>query len=511
MTVGTAGSAISYSDPIIAGPPSAGRPDYQELDMTQLFDAATSPCLALAPGLDLVVFGDDLRRYPLPVAGELVLGRGPDCAIRIDHHSVSRRHAALAIERDGFAVRDLDSSNGTRVRGISVGAAPTAVAIDEVIELGGVGLVIRRTAPPAPRAPAPQLPAAASAMDRVRALLDRIASGTISVLILGETGVGKEVLAEAVHHRSPRASRPFLRLNCAALSETLLESELFGHERGAFTGADRTKPGLLETADGGTVFLDEIGELPIATQVKLLRVIEQREVQRVGGLAPRPIDVRFVAATHRDLLAEIASGRFRQDLYFRLNGITLRIPPLRERLGELDALIRLFVERTAARLELPVPSLAAGVREILRSHAWPGNIRELRNVIERAVLLAAGGSIETDHIILESQLESPPGRGADPAAAAPSSAESPARAEPRPPAGSRPLAELGRPAESGPLAELRHQTALAERERIVRALAHTAGNQKSAAELLGISRRTLSRKLDHYAINRPRKGAGRAA
>src|SRR5207253_9149958 len=160
----------------------------------------------------------------------------------------------------------------------------------------------------------------------------------------GETGAGKEVLAEEIHRRSPRARGPFVRLNCAAVAESLLESELFGHEKGAFTGAERTKPGLIETADKGTLLLDEVGDLPLALQAKLLRVLEQREVMRVGALKPRAVDVRFLAATHRDLGAEVTRGAFRQDLYFRLNGITLRVPPLRERRGEIAALAKLFAE-----------------------------------------------------------------------------------------------------------------------------------------------------------------------
>ncbi|HEX7703082.1 MAG TPA: sigma 54-interacting transcriptional regulator, partial [Kofleriaceae bacterium] len=342
----------------------------------------------------LVVLGREVQRHVIPVAGELVLGRSEECAIAIDDPSVSRRHAVIAIHREGFAIRDLSSSNGTRVRGTTVGVTPVPFVVNEVVQLGSASIVIHRIGQPPP-APA------SSPMDRVRALLDRIAAGTISVLIIGETGVGKEVLAEAVHHRSPRAAQPFVCLNCAALSETLLESELFGYEKGAFTGADRSKLGLLETANEGTVFLDEVGEMPLATQAKLLRVIEQRQVMRVGGLAPRPIDVRFVAATHRDLPAEIAAGRFRQDLYFRINGITLAIPPLRARLSELAALIKVFVERGAASLNVPPPQLAPDAAALLRAHHWPGNIRELRNVIERAVLLAAGGTIEAEHVVLE--------------------------------------------------------------------------------------------------------------
>ena len=205
-------------------------------------------------------------------------------------------------------------------------------------------------------------------MRRVQALAERVAAGDINVLILGETGVGKEVLARAIHAASPRAARPLRALNCAALSESLLESELFGHERGAFTGAGQAKPGLLETAPGGTVFLDEVGELPPSLQAKLLRVLETREVLRVGGVRPRTIDVRFVAATNRDLEAEVSRGAFRHDLYFRLNGMTLTIPPLRERPRDLPLLARAFVASDGARRGSPRPpelsaaALAAAAR-----------------------------------------------------------------------------------------------------------------------------------------------------
>jgi two-component system response regulator AtoC len=415
-------------------------------------DIATHPSLVGLQSAYLVVLGHEIRRHAIPVSGELVLGRSDDCAIAIDDPSVSRRHAVISIANEGFTIRDLSSSNGTRVRGAPVGTTPVPFVANEVVQLATASIVIHRVGQ--------RVLPSGSPMDRVRALLDRIAAGTISVLIIGETGVGKEVLAEAVHQRSPRASHPFVCLNCAALSETLLESELFGYEKGAFTGAERTKPGLLETANEGTVFLDEIGEMPLSTQVKLLRVIEQRQVMRVGGLAPRPIDVRFVAATHRDLPAEISAGRFRQDLYFRINGITLAIPPLRSRLSELESLTKIFLERGAAALHVPVPQLAPEAAALLRAHRWPGNIRELRNVIERAVLLAAGGTVLPEHILLEVD-RTPPH-------------EEPSYGD-------------------------------TERARILSALARSAGNQKLAAELLGISRRTLSTKLDQHAIARPRK------
>jgi two-component system, NtrC family, response regulator AtoC len=317
------------------------------------------------------------------------------------------------------------------------------------------------------------LSAEISPMRDLDRLVERIARGTISVLILGETGVGKEVFAERIHRRSPRADKPFLRLNCAALTESLLESELFGHERGSFTGADKAKPGLLETAHGGTVFLDEIGELPMTTQVKLLRVIEERQVLRVGGLTARAIDVRFLAATNRDLEAEIGRGAFRQDLFFRLNGFTLELPPLRQRQDEIDGLAREFVRSAARQSDSAVePRLSAEVLDLFRRYRWPGNIRELRNVIERAVLLCAGDVIGVAHIPYDkmaTRLEAHPRPGAT---------------RTLPPQGS---------------------STSPEERRILDALAESAGNQTKAARLLGISRRTLINRLDQFQVPRPRK------
>jgi two-component system response regulator AtoC len=310
-------------------------------------------------------------------------------------------------------------------------------------------------------------------MRRVHALCERAAAGSINVLILGETGVGKEVLARRLHRLSARAGKAFLAVNCAALSEALLESELFGHERGAFTGAGAAKPGLLESAPGGSLFLDEIGELPAGLQAKLLRVVEARELTRVGGVRPRPIDVRFIAATNRDLEAEVARAAFRRDLYFRLNGMTLTIPPLRERAGDVAALARRFVRELCARERRePAPRIDDEAMALMVGHAWPGNVRELRNVIERALLLAPGRVITPEHLPVE--------RLAPLLAARESAAVAPVA----------PVA----PGDAG-------------RERVLAALAACAGNQSRAARALGISRKTLLARLDAYGVPRPRKGA----
>jgi transcriptional regulator with PAS, ATPase and Fis domain len=233
----------------------------------------------------------------------------------------------------------------------------------------------------------------------VPAPVTRFARSPVSVLILGETGTGKEVLARTIHALSGRGGS-FVGINSAALSESLLESELFGHERGAFTGATATKPGLLEIAARGTVFLDEIGDLPPALQAKLLRAIETREVYRVGGLKPIALDVRFLAATHRDLEAEVAAGRFRADLYYRLNGITLKLAPLRERRAAISRLARGFLADCAAAAHRPAPRLGVDAIDRLIRYDWPGNVRELRMVMERALLLCEGDEIAAGAILV---------------------------------------------------------------------------------------------------------------
>jgi DNA-binding NtrC family response regulator len=376
-------------------------------------------------------------------------------------------------------------------------------------------------------------------------LVDRVARSELPVLILGETGSGKEVMASRLHALSRRAHKPYVKFNCAAFTESLFESELFGHERGSFTGAHATKPGLLETADGGTVFLDEVGEMPLSMQVKLLRVIEERQVLRVGAVRPTAIDVRFIAATNRDLQAEIAKGTFRSDLYFRLDGTTLIVPPLRERLGELPQLVDRLLGDIAARSKLPqLPRISPGSVELLKQYRWPGNIRELRNVLERAVLMADGAEIHRRHLPTEklvsrfaeydpgrfgarrgigtTQLEphSSPGRP-------PAHGQSPVEAGeglsmplPSPPVPShleRPPTGVDSAVRRGlglllPTAD-RKQLADQERATIERTLQQCAGNQSEAARRLGISRQTLIKRIERYGLARPRAGlaAGVAA
>jgi DNA-binding NtrC family response regulator len=314
-------------------------------------------------------------------------------------------------------------------------------------------------------------------MQELYALATRVAPSNLNVLIVGETGSGKEMLAEAVHRQSQRASEPFVCINCAALSETLLESELFGHERGAFTGAVQSKPGLFEVAARGTLFLDEIGEMSAALQAKLLRAIESRQVMRVGGTQPRKIEARFVAATNRDLDEDVAQKTFRQDLFFRLNGMTLSIPPLRERLDEIEPLARLFLETAARQLGRPAPAISAPALSLLKSYSWPGNIRELKNVMERALVFCAGSVITSEELPIEKM--------GDFAASVAAPAVAP-------------------PAAAAELRDYRSRQNEIERQAILDALARCAGNQSRAAELLNMPRRTFCNRLKEHGIRRPR-------
>ncbi|MEJ7733690.1 MAG: sigma 54-interacting transcriptional regulator [Polyangiaceae bacterium] len=324
---------------------------------------------------------------------------------------------------------------------------------------------------------APSREAPGEAMGALRLLLRRVARSKISVILFGETGVGKELFAESIHRASARSEAAFVRLNCAALPEALLESELFGYERGAFTGAVKSKPGLLEWADGGSLFLDEIGDMTPATQAKLLRVLENGELTRLGGLRAKRIDVRVVCATHRNLLELVGARSFREDLYFRLNGITITVPPLRERTDEILPLAEGFLREASRALGEAAPLLTPAARDKLLRHRWPGNVRELRNTIDRAVVLASGQPLMPDHLAL----------GAVGAAEG------------------RPALRPG-DAPAGGL-ELKDEVRALERHRILEALEATGGNQTRAAQSLNIPRRTLLNRLDAYGILRPRKRA----
>jgi two-component system response regulator AtoC len=507
--------------------------------------------------------------HPLFDDAVVNVGRDSDNIIRIDDASVSRHHLELHAAEDGAFVVDLGSSNGTLLvrNGANVDEEeegpstahrlphnqPVPLRVGDAVRVGPALIFLQlktRTSQSALRAPAlsgepPVL--VDPEMKNAYELLSRAAQSDVSVLIIGETGVGKEMMAESVHLRSRRASRAYLQLNCAALPEQLLESELFGHEKGAFTGAHVAKVGLLESTDGGTVFLDEIGELSMGTQAKLLRVLEERMLLRVGSTKPRHINVRFVTATNRDLVREARAGRFRSDLYYRISGLVVRVPPLRQRPAEIEPLSAHFLRQFCKSLDQPEPQLSLEALAALRTHDWPGNVRELRNVIERAALMAGSDPIRREHILLDTPVLEPGaepeaptevtlrqnyrelvaatrrGHGADGGARSSRGTQgsfdgrSPdsIRHSSRSPASEKLLsltpesnAELlGEPSGSyRPAAAYDRAANLdEERTRLIEALDACAGNQTRAAKMLGISRRQLIARIEFWQLPRPKK------
>ncbi|TMQ10952.1 MAG: FHA domain-containing protein [Deltaproteobacteria bacterium] len=402
----------------------------------------------------LAMLPDRLETWTLPGRGKAVVGRDPSCDITLDHPSISRVHAELELGAR-VLVRDRGSRNGVTVDGIAVGAGEAAeIVVGGTAELGEITVLLqRRGSDLAPGEPTQMISIGdhdaivGGTLVRLLDLIRRVAPGERTVLIVGETGVGKDFVAELVHRASPRARGPFVRVHCAALPSTLFESELFGHERGAFTGATTQKQGLIEAAHGGTVFLDEVGEIPPSMQVKLLRVLEDRRVTRIGSTSPRVVDVRFVAATNCDLARAVKDAHFREDLYYRLCGFTVAIPPLRERSDEIIPLAEMFLARASRGRPLVLGNTA---RQALAEYAFPGNVRELRLTVERAAALVSGPAIEVSDLRLEI-----------------------------------------------PLPACHDDAAL------LAALESAAGNQSEAARRLGISRRTLVARL---AVLRGRAG-----
>jgi DNA-binding NtrC family response regulator len=298
-------------------------------------------------------------------------------------------------------------------------------------------------------------------MQQILRQIEQIAPTNASVLIQGESGTGKELVASAIHHHSLRADGPLVKVNCVALAESLIESELFGHERGAFTGAHRMRRGRFELASGGTLFLDEVGDLSVATQLKLLRAIQEREIERVGGQTPIPVDVRLLAATNRDLEAAMRDGRFREELYYRLKVVTLHIPPLRERPDDIPQLLDYFLDLFCKEHNKPIRGFTATAKQKLCAHNWPGNVRELRNCVESLVVTARGEEITLQNL---------------PALMVPESSSYSI------------TIPMGRPVEE------------VERRYILRTLEMLNNNKARTAQMLGISKKTLYRRLHEYGI-----------
>ena len=468
---------------------------------------------ALAGTFDLLISSrGGVTSVPCHGGRWLFVGRGAAADIRVQDPTISRTHASLFID-ERVEIRELHSMNGLRVRGeLLPPGSHGFVALGETFELGAVGFVVLRSAGqrsdtmpvtaefgPEPTESGPVV--ADAHMLQLYRMVDVIARTTLNVLVLGETGTGKELVAESIHAKSQRANAPFLKMNCAALSESLIEPELFGYEKGAFTGATQSKQGLFEAASGGTLFLDEIADMPQSMQAKVLRVLESGEVMRVGALKPRQVDIRFVCATCKNLRQEVRSGRFRADLFFRINGVTVSLPPLRKRVAEIALLAKRFVKSAAMKDGRQPLELAPETVQLLERHSWPGNVRELKNTVARAFALARGPSIEPSDVQLEEGFangtEEPPtwvDLGAstlEVAAALPSNSRPPPQ-------------EPGEESEPAP-GLLRNQLDAIERDRIVDALERCNGNQSKAIQLLGISRFQLMTRMDRYGIARPRK------
>jgi DNA-binding NtrC family response regulator len=541
---------------------------------------------ALAPDHVYLVLRTNERRQVIELADgqEMAFGREDDCAVILDGTKVSRRHFTVKRHGNFLSLRDLDSTNGTKLNGVTLRGSERGLAGGDVIRVGeneltvaaasgsgvaGTSITSRlelelqrvgktggratllridlppgvdaaaveqmaailnrvalveprdegqfaalldssdpttidaldesitnlidgaelsraqfpddgetfaalwRSAPPEEQAQveeqASELPqgvcVADPAMMKVFRIAQRVARTDTTVLVLGETGSGKEILSQQIHRYSARADKPYVCLNCASLPETLLSSELFGHERGAFTGADRRKIGYFEASDGGTLLLDEIGELSPTMQVKLLRVLENRTVLRLGATSEIPVDVRVICATHRDLKKDVEDGRFREDLYYRVSAFSLQVPPLRERPTEIGLLAEMFLRQFADRMGQTPPTLSDAALASLTSHRWPGNVRELRNAVEHAFVMCDGGVIESQHL--------------------PDATRTPDDAPMETAAGG-----------------VKDKLAQIERASIVKALADENGNQTRAAKRLGMSRRALIYKMGKYDIKR---------
>lgn len=425
----------------------------------------------------------------IAVESSVTIGRAPGNDVVLDDPLVSREHARVERYEDGsFLLMDLGSSNGTSLNDRTL-EAPARLQSGDVAGVGETSLTFvlegqaavveppvaenERTITTKQRAPARSMIGQSPAMREVFHLIDVAAKSPIPVLIEGETGTGKELVARAVHESSPRAGKPFLALNCATLVESLLESELFGHRRGAFTGADRDHAGLFESASGGTVFLDEVGEMPVSTQPKLLRVLEENEVVRVGESRPRPVDVRVVSATNRDLTQEVDAGRFRSDLFFRLATFPIHLPPLRQREGDGPLLVRHAIALAAHKHEKRVPGASDAASEVLAAYDWPGNVRELRNEMQRAVALVRDGEmIDVRH--LSDRVRQGPASGR--------------------------TTDLGKRTVEQDQADLREARAAWEAEHIMRVLDENGGRIGKTAAALGLSRTALYKKFKEYGI-----------
>jgi two-component system, NtrC family, response regulator AtoC len=442
----------------------------------------------------------------------VVVGRCPPSALIVPSVKISRTHARFTLDpTGGIVVEDLGSTNGTWVAGATIERA--AIEPGDEVVLGDALARVQVTTPGklvgaaavAAASPVAGAPAMRAALD----MAARVAGAAVPVILQGETGTGKEVMARFLHDRSPRASRPMVSVNCAAIPAQLVESTLFGHERGAFTGAANRQKGVFEEADGGTVFLDEIGELGLPAQAALLRVLETGRFSRVGSPREIAVDVRVVAATHRDLEALRDAGQFRADLYYRLSVMVIHIPALRDRVDDIEPLARRFMAQASSNLS----DIAPDALRNLRAYAWPGNVRELRNIIERASLLATTDILRAED--LPAQVREAPRRvvprdtAMRPPPSEPEALMRPPPSEPEVlmrPHPSEPEALMRPPqsqSETVRIGELRARLNQYEARNIQEMLEQTGWNQSEAARRLGMPIRTLSHKVKVLGLKRP--------
>ncbi len=419
------------------------------------------------------------RLIVLSGEAEVTFGRAGQATVVLEDASVSRYHARFIWQAPHVVVEDLGSRNGIAVGGLTIRGASQRIRSGDVVRIGETDVVAtsvwnrfgasRRTSTEANDvATSRGVIVAAPEMRRLFQIAARLGRTLTTTLIVGETGVGKELIATEIHRASPRAAGPFVCVNCASFPETLIESELFGYESGAFTGATRSKLGVIECANLGTLFLDEVGELSLAAQAKILRVLETHILNRLGGTTEVHVDMRLLTATHRDLEADVRAGRFREDLLYRISAFTLRVPPLRARPSEVTIFAELFALDIAQNIgSAPVVFSTEAMRAIHR-YPWPGNVRELRNAIEHAIVLAEDGFVRVEHLpetVGNGRLAGPTVRGA-----------------------------------------LDSAVANVERETIEAALAQESGSRKRTAQRLGISPRALLYKLAKHGIGKPGSG-----
>jgi DNA-binding NtrC family response regulator len=398
-------------------------------------------------------------------ADSFTVGKDPSCDLVIQDSFISSRHLKVT-RRDGhFHVLDTNSTNGTWMGPVRI--FEVQVGLPTTLRLGQTDLILEPVTPARKELSFHGIIGADPSVKQLVDLIERVAPSSAAVAILGESGTGKELVARALHECSQRADKPFIPVNCAAISKELIESELFGHEKGSFTGATNARKGAFEEADGGTLFLDEIGELPVDLQAKLLRALESGEIKRVGASKPSHVDVRVVAATNRDLLAASRDGRFREDLYYRLCVVPLHLPPLRSRRSDVLGLAEHFLRMYSPRGQ--TVRLTPAAMERLQQHAWPGNIRELRNVVHRALLLRKGDAIDATDITFDQEVNRETGVSVP---------------------------------ELPPGMTLEQMLLKLERQIVEAALRRCNNNRERVARELGVARSTLFKRLKEWGLTR---------